>query len=84
MLYEVITSGFQGTQALLNLKVPPTAIIASNDLMAFGAMDAAKTAGLIAFHKNFTSFYRSDPGMNPGISISRHVSFFKLNAVNLV
>ncbi|HLA45158.1 MAG TPA: substrate-binding domain-containing protein, partial [Aggregatilineales bacterium] len=38
--------GFQNTQSLLQLEDPPTAIIASNDLMAFGAMDAARAAGL--------------------------------------
>lgn len=40
-------SGFQSTQALLQLADPPTAIIASNDVMAFGAMDAIKAAGLV-------------------------------------
>jgi len=40
------TSGFQNTCDLLAMENPPTAILASNDLMAFGAMDAAKTAGL--------------------------------------
>jgi LacI family transcriptional regulator len=39
-------SGFQNAQSLLRLDNPPTAIIASNDMMAFGAMDAAKLAGL--------------------------------------
>jgi LacI family transcriptional regulator len=39
-------SGFQNTQALLQLEQPPTAIIASNDIMAFGAMDAIKANGL--------------------------------------
>jgi len=38
--------GFQQGQALLQLPEPPTAIIASNDVMAFGVMDAAKAAGL--------------------------------------
>lgn len=38
--------GFQQTQALLHLENPPTAIVASNDVMAFGAMDAVKAAGL--------------------------------------
>lgn len=40
-------SGFQHTRALLQLPEPPTAIIASNDVMALGAMDAAKAAGKI-------------------------------------
>jgi LacI family transcriptional regulator len=40
-------SGFQQAKALLELKHRPTAIIASNDLMAFGAMEAARVAGLI-------------------------------------
>jgi LacI family transcriptional regulator len=39
-------TGFRQGQALLELKDPPTAIFASNDVMAFGVMDAAKTAGL--------------------------------------
>lgn len=39
-------SGFYNTQRLLQLDNPPTAIIASNDLMAFGAMDAARAADL--------------------------------------
>jgi LacI family transcriptional regulator len=42
--------GFQETQALLRLQEPPTAIFASNDLMAFGAMDAVKAAGLTIGH----------------------------------
>ncbi|MBN1965908.1 MAG: LacI family DNA-binding transcriptional regulator [Anaerolineae bacterium] len=39
-------SGFEQGRCLLELPDPPTAIIASNDLMAFGVMDAAKAAGL--------------------------------------
>jgi LacI family transcriptional regulator len=39
-------TGFAHTQSLLQLENPPTAIFASNDVMAFGAMDAAKAAGL--------------------------------------
>jgi LacI family transcriptional regulator len=39
-------SGFKHGQSLLALEAPPTAIIASNDVMAFGVMDAAKEAGL--------------------------------------
>lgn len=38
--------GFQEGQALFQLADRPTAIIASNDVMAFGVMDAAKYAGL--------------------------------------
>lgn len=38
--------GFQQGQALLQLPHQPTAIIASNDIMALGVMDAAKAAGL--------------------------------------
>jgi len=37
--------GFREAQALLQLQDPPTAIVASNDVMAFGVMDAAKAAG---------------------------------------
>jgi LacI family transcriptional regulator len=43
-------SGFHHAQALLQLADPPTAIIASNDVMAFGAMDAAKEEGFIIGH----------------------------------
>jgi LacI family transcriptional regulator len=39
-------AGFQQGQVLLKLPDPPTAIIASNDVMAFGVMDAIKAAGL--------------------------------------
>jgi LacI family transcriptional regulator len=39
-------TGFQQAQALLDLPQRPTAIIASNDLMAFGAMEASKAAAL--------------------------------------
>jgi LacI family transcriptional regulator len=38
-------SGFKHTRDLLQLEAPPTAIIASNDVMAFGAMDAMKATG---------------------------------------
>jgi LacI family transcriptional regulator len=40
-------SGFQTAQELLALDDPPTAIVTSNDVMAFGAMDAAKAQGLL-------------------------------------
>lgn len=39
-------AGYAGAQALLALPAPPTAIFASNDDMAFGAMDAARDRGL--------------------------------------
>lgn len=39
-------SGYIKTQDLLNLKELPTAIFASNDLMAFGVMNAITDAGL--------------------------------------
>lgn len=39
-------TGLALAQQLLALEMPPTAVAASNDLMAFGAMDAAKEVGL--------------------------------------
>jgi LacI family transcriptional regulator len=39
--------GFQAAHSLLSLPNPPTAIIAWNDLMAFGAMSAAQERGLV-------------------------------------
>jgi LacI family transcriptional regulator len=39
-------TGFRHTQSLLQLEAAPTAIVASNDVMAFGAMDAAKASAL--------------------------------------
>jgi LacI family transcriptional regulator len=39
-------SGFAQARALLQLKPRPTAIVASNDVMAFGVMDAVKDVGL--------------------------------------
>lgn len=38
--------GFSGAQTLLDLPARPTAIIASNDEMAFGVMEAARVNGL--------------------------------------
>jgi len=38
--------GYAGACALLDLKDPPTAIFASNDVMAMGVMDAVRTRGL--------------------------------------
>ena len=38
--------GYAGTQALLDLPVPPTAIFASNDVMAMGVMDAVRSRGM--------------------------------------
>lgn len=37
--------GYAGATALLNLASPPTAIFASNDVMAMGAMDAVRNRG---------------------------------------
>ncbi len=38
--------GYVAAQALLDLPAPPTAIFASNDLLAFGAMEAIRQRGL--------------------------------------
>jgi LacI family transcriptional regulator, galactose operon repressor len=38
--------GFSGASAFLDLAVPPTAIFASNDVMAMGTMDAVRSRGL--------------------------------------
>jgi len=38
--------GFTGASALLDLSNPPTAIFASNDVMAMGVMDAVRNRGL--------------------------------------
>jgi LacI family transcriptional regulator len=38
--------GYQSAQTLLDLAMPPTAIFASNDVMAFGVMEAARERGL--------------------------------------
>ncbi len=38
--------GYAGAQALLSLPRPPSAVFASNDVMAFGAMEAIRDAGL--------------------------------------
>ena len=39
--------GYEQGSILLDLPVPPTAIVACNDLMAFGAMSAAQERGLV-------------------------------------
>lgn len=39
-------SGYTGTRHLLALPEPPTALFVSSDLMAFGALDAARELGL--------------------------------------
>lgn len=40
-------SGYERANQLLDLPRPPTAIVACNDLMAFGAMSAAQERGLV-------------------------------------
>lgn len=45
-----VESGYQLTKELLRLKKRPTAVIALNDLMAFGAITAAKELGLHVPH----------------------------------
>jgi len=39
-------SGYQGAQKLLDLEVPPSVIFASNDVQAFGVMEAVRDRGL--------------------------------------
>jgi LacI family transcriptional regulator len=41
-----MASGSAAMQRLLNLPVPPTAVVASNDLMAIGALDTVQQCGL--------------------------------------
>lgn len=41
-------AGYQGTQALLKLSPPPTAMFVANDVMAVGALGALRDAGLRA------------------------------------
>jgi DNA-binding LacI/PurR family transcriptional regulator len=43
---STMQSGYQATRALLSLPTPPTALFATNDLMALGAMEAALDVGL--------------------------------------
>ncbi|MGB8211923.1 MAG: LacI family DNA-binding transcriptional regulator [Anaerolineales bacterium] len=38
--------GYAGASAMLDLTVPPTAVFASNDVMAMGVMDAVRNRGL--------------------------------------
>lgn len=40
------SSGYRGANALLDLKDPPTAIFASNDMTALGVMDAVRDRGM--------------------------------------
>jgi LacI family transcriptional regulator len=40
------SGGYRSMGQLLDLKDPPTAVVAGNDLMAFGAMEAAQERGL--------------------------------------
>ncbi|WP_250031281.1 LacI family DNA-binding transcriptional regulator [Paractinoplanes maris] len=39
-------SGYQNARELLRLPAPPTALLCGNDIIAFGALDAAKSLGL--------------------------------------
>ncbi len=41
-------SGFKQTKKLLELDTPPTAILVSNDMMAYGALEATRVFGLTA------------------------------------
>ncbi len=40
------TSGYRAMENLLDLKMPPTAVFAGNDIMAYGAIQAIKDRGL--------------------------------------
>ncbi len=59
-------AGYTGTKLLLMREEPPTAIIAANDIMAMGVMDAIDQAGLkvpadlsvIGFDNTFAAFMR--------------------------
>jgi LacI family transcriptional regulator len=44
------SGGHQRMEQLLDLENPPTAVVAGNDLMAFGAMEAAQERGLAVGH----------------------------------
>ncbi len=49
LIYEgtfIQTDGYAGASFLLDLPLPPTAIFASNDVMAMGVMDAVRNRGL--------------------------------------
>ncbi len=41
------SGGYQRMEQLLDLEEPPTAVVTGNDLMAFGAMEAAQDRGLV-------------------------------------
>ncbi len=41
------SGGYQRMEQLLDLEEPPTAVVTGNDLMAFGAMEAAQERGLV-------------------------------------
>ena len=41
------SGGYQRMEQLLDLEEPPTAVVTGNDLMAFGAMEAAQKRGLV-------------------------------------
>src|SRR5690606_29534610 len=44
------TSGFLNTRLLLERDNPPTALLISNDMMAYGALEAARVLGLTIGH----------------------------------
>lgn len=49
LIYEgdfLQADGYSGAQVLLDLNDPPTAVFASNDVMAMGVMDAVRSRGL--------------------------------------